>query len=143
MQKEDFTKDSYELLQHAICNSINMKSINIGQAYDDLIIVARKLQTKPLIMESLPPYKYINRENPVQNAESVLRNTLQAILFNVNQFPYNEMTDRSVAQINQTIQFPKEAIAENTTIHELIFALRSVFESVMDVQLIKKDELSN
>ena len=78
MQKEDFTKDSYELLQHAICNSINMKSINIGQAYDDLIIVARKLQTKP----------------------------------------------------------------ENTIIHELIFALRSVFESVMDVQLIKKDELS-
>ncbi|MFL0581329.1 hypothetical protein ACH0B6_02070 [Solibacillus silvestris] len=97
MQKEDFTKDCYELLQHAICDSINMKSINIGRAYDDLIIVARKLQTKPLIMESLSPSKYINRENPVQNAESVLRNTLQAILFNVNQFPYNEMTDGSVA----------------------------------------------
>jgi len=28
--------------------------INIGQACDDLIIAARILQTKPLIMESLP-----------------------------------------------------------------------------------------
>ncbi|WP_342575161.1 hypothetical protein MHH37_04305 [Solibacillus sp. FSL K6-1781] len=94
-------------------------------------------------MESLPPYEYVNRENPVQYAEFVLRNTLQAILFNVNQFPYNEMTNRSVSQLNQTIQFAKEAIAENTTIHELIFALRSVLGLRMDVQLIKKDELSN
>lgn len=117
--------------------------INIGQACDDLIIAARILQTKPLIMESLPPYEYVNRENPVQYAEFVLRNTLQAILFNVNQFPYNEMTNRSVSQLNQTIQFAKEAIAENTTIHELIFALRSVLGLRMDVQLIKKDELSN
>ncbi|AMO84536.1 hypothetical protein B857_00315 [Solibacillus isronensis B3W22] len=94
-------------------------------------------------MELLPPYEYVNRENPVQNAESVLRNTLQAILFNVNQFPYIEMTDGSVSQLKQTIQFAKEAIAENTTIHELIFGLRSVLGSQMDVQLIKKDELSN
>lgn len=54
MQKEDFTKDSYELLQRVICDAINMKSINTGQACEDLIIAARILQTKPLIMESLP-----------------------------------------------------------------------------------------
>lgn len=53
------------------------------------------------------------------------------------------MTDGSVSQLKQTIQFAKEAIAENTTIHELTFALRSVLGSQMDVQLIKKDELSN
>lgn len=143
VQKDDFTKDSYELLQHAIFDAINMKSTDIAQAYDGLIIAAGKLQTKPLIMESLHPNKNINRENPIQNAGSVLRNTLQAILFNVNHFPYHEMTDQSVEQLNQTIQFAKEAIDENATTHELMFAIRSILGKLMDVQLIKKDKVKN
>ncbi|MFS0874439.1 hypothetical protein [Solibacillus isronensis] len=142
VQKEDFTIDSYELLQHAIFDAINMKSTDIAQAYDGLITAAGKLQTSPLLMESYP-YKYINREKSIQSAESVLRNTLQAILFNINQFPFNEMTDQSVEQINQTMQFAKEVIDENASVHELIFALRSVLGALTDVQLKQKDRMKN
>lgn len=143
VQKEDFTIDSYELLQHAIFDAINMKSTDIAQAYDRLITAAGKLQTSPLLMESQYPYKYINREKSIQSAESVLRNTLQAILFNINQFPFNEMTDQSVEQINQTMQFAKEVIDENASVHELIFALRSVLGALTDVQLKQKDRMKN
>ena len=143
VQKEDFTIASYELLQHAIFDAINMKSIDIAQAFDGLITATGKLQTSHLIMESHYPYKYINRESSIPNAESVLRNTLQAILFNINQFPFNQMTDQSVDQINQTLKFAKEAIDENATTHELNFALRSVLGSLMDVRLKQKDEIRN
>lgn len=143
VQNEDFTIDSYELLQHAIFDAINMKSTDMAQAYDGLITAAGTLQTSLLLMESHYPHKYINSENSIQNAESVLRNTLQAILFNINQLPFNELTDQSVNQINQTIQFAKEVIDENPTAHELIFALRSVLGSLMDVQLNRKDEIKN
>lgn len=143
VQKEDFTVYSYELLQRAIFDAINMKSTDIAQAYYGLITAAGKLQTSPLLMESQYPYKYINREKPIQNAESVLRNTLQAILFNINQFPFNEMTDQSVEQINQSMQFAKEVIDENASVHELIFALRSVLGALTDVQLKLKDEMKN
>lgn len=143
VQNEDFTIDSYELLRHAIFDAINIRSTDIAQAYDGLITAAGKLQSSHLIMESHYPYKYINRENSIQNAESVLRGTLQAILFNINQFPFNEMTDQSVDQINQTMQFAKEAIDENATAHELIFALRSVLGSLMDVQLKQKAKMKN
>ncbi|MEK5079494.1 hypothetical protein MKX73_11265 [Solibacillus sp. FSL W7-1436] len=135
VQKADFTIDSYEVLQHAIFDAINMKSTNIVQAYGGLITAAGKLQTRPLPMELHDPYKYINREDTMQNAETVLRSTLQAILFNVSKLPYNEITDRSVEQINMTLQLARETTAENVTTHELIFALRSVLESLMDVQL--------
>ncbi|MEK4384972.1 hypothetical protein MKZ25_04120 [Solibacillus sp. FSL W7-1464] len=138
VQKENFTKDSYDLLQHAIFNAIGMKSTDIAQASDGLIIAAGKLQTSPLLMHSPHPYNYINKVNPIQNTGSVLRNTLQAILFNVQRFPYNEMTDRSVKQIKQTIQFAKETIDQNATTHELVFALRSVLGSLMDIQLPTK-----
>lgn len=131
------------LLQDAIVDAINMRSTDITEAYDGLIIAAGTLQTRPLRLEMYSPYNYINIENPTYKARSVLRNSLQAILFSINQFPYIEMTDRSVEQINQTIQFAKEAIDEDATTHELIFALRSVLGSLMDIQLIKNVEIKN
>ncbi|MER1990805.1 MAG: hypothetical protein ABS884_13885, partial [Solibacillus isronensis] len=117
VQKDDFTIDSYELLQHAIVNAINKKYTDIAQAYDGLITAAGNLQTCPLIMES--HYKYSNGKISTQNAEFVLRNTMKAILFNINQIPYNELTGQSVDQISKTIQFAKEVISENTTVPEL------------------------
>ena len=65
VQKEDFTINSYELLQHAIFDAINMKSTDIAQAYDGLNTATRTLQTSPLLMESHYPHKYINSENSI------------------------------------------------------------------------------
>lgn len=138
VQKEGFTKDSYELLQHAILNAINTKSMDVVQVYDNLITAAGRLQAKPLIMRSHDQFGYIKTEKSPQSAGAVLRNTLQAIIFNVSQFSYKQMTESSVEQLNQTMQFAKEAIDENATTHELIFALRSVLGSLLDIQLIKK-----
>ena len=53
------------------------------------------------------------------------------------------MTDQSVEQINQTMQFAKEVIDENASVHELIFALRSVLGALTDVQLKQKDRMKN
>lgn len=141
VQKEDFTIDSYELLQHAIVNAINKKYTDIAQAYDGLITTAGNLQTCPLIMES--HYKYSNGKISTQNAEFVLRNTMKAILFNINQIPYNELTEQSVDQISKTIQFAKEVISENTTVPELTLVLRRVLGSLINVQLKTTSEMKN
>lgn len=141
VQKDDFTIDSYELLQHAIVNAINKKYTDIAQAYDGLITTAGNLQTCPLIMES--HYKYSNGKISTQNAEFVLRNTMKAILFNINQIPYNELTGQSVDQISKTIQFAKEVISENTTVPELTLVLRRVLGSLINVQLKTTSEMKN
>ena len=141
VQKDDFTIDSYELLQHAIVNAINKKYTDIAQAYDGLITAAGNLQTCPLIMES--HYKYSNGKISTQNAEFVLRNTMKAILFNINQIPYNELTEHSVDQISKTIQFAKEVISENTTVPELTLVLRRVLGSLINVQLKTTSEMKN
>lgn len=137
VQKGSFTKDSYDLFQEAILKAIESKTVEVANVYNNLITATGNLQTKK--SNEAQQYKMNSMPNEVrtQNATSVLQKTLQAVIFNVNQFPFNQMTKKSVEQVTQSLQLAVEVDQEKVTSDELIGAFKAILQSLLDVQLIK------
>lgn len=139
VQRGSFTKVSYDLLQSAILKAIDTKSVEVAQVFNDLIVATGNLQNRN------EEQQYKNNDLPnelrTQNATSVLKKTLQAVVFNVNQFPFEQMTNKSVEQLNQSLGVASEANHEKATTDELISAFTAILQSLLDVQLIKCNKL--
>lgn len=141
VQKGSFTNDSYELFQEAILNAIETKSVEVEHVYNNLITATGNLQIK----NSNKAQQYKNNRVPnevrTQNATSVLQKTLQAVIFYVNQFPYYQMTKKSVERVHRSLQLAAGVSKEKATSDELIGAFKAILQSLLDVQLIKDNRV--
>ncbi|MGN7477185.1 hypothetical protein ACTHOQ_04955 [Solibacillus silvestris] len=141
VQKNEFTKDSYETLQNTILKALNTKSGEVAQIFNELLTAAGNLQIKHANEQRQYADKETINESPRQTAASILQKALQAIVFNVNQFPYDQMTDVYVEQVNRSLRSADEAVKEKAEKHELKLAFMSVLASLMNVQLLEKNEM--